>query len=54
MTVVDTGTTHRQPGMPEVPEPGRVVEVRGATWAVADVRTQGLLRKGNSDKGREE
>lgn len=29
---------------PPVPEPGQVVEVRGATWAVAGVRTQGLSR----------
>ena len=37
--------------MPEVPEPGRVVEVRGATWAVADVRPQGLPRS-PADEGR--
>lgn len=30
--------------IPELPEPGRVVEVRGATWAVTEVREQGLLR----------
>lgn len=35
---------HRQSRMPEFPEPGRVVEVRGATWAVADVKDQGLPR----------
>ncbi len=29
---------------PPVPEPGQVVEVRGSTWAVADVRAQGLGR----------
>lgn len=29
---------------PPLPDPGDVVEVRGSTWAVADVRTQGLLR----------
>lgn len=34
---------HPQP-LPEVPEPGRIVEVRGSTWAVADVQTQGLPR----------
>ena len=28
----------------EVPEPGQVVEVRGSTWAVANVTEQGLLR----------
>lgn len=27
-----------------LPEPGQVVEVRGSTWAVADVRAQGLPR----------
>lgn len=32
------------PGLPAVPEPGQVVEVRGSTWAVAEVRRQGLLR----------
>jgi superfamily II DNA or RNA helicase len=37
-------TEHRQPALPELPEPGRVVEVRGATWAVADVKRQGLPR----------
>jgi len=31
-------------GTPVVPEPGQVVTVRGATWAVADVRQQGLPR----------
>ena len=30
--------------MPTVPEPGQVVEVRGSTWAVANVRVQGLPR----------
>lgn len=34
-----TGTQH-----PPVPEPGQVVNVRGSTWAVADVRQQGLPR----------
>lgn len=29
---------------PALPEPGQVVEVRGSTWAVADVRAQGLPR----------
>ena len=29
---------------PSVPEPGQVVAVRGSTWAVADVRAQGLPR----------
>lgn len=31
-------------GLPPVPDPGQVVEVRGSTWAVADVRQQGLPR----------
>ena len=31
-------------GIPEVPEPGRVVHVRGSTWAVADAREQALPR----------
>ena len=30
--------------MPPLPEQGQVVNVRGATWAVADVRAQGLPR----------
>jgi superfamily II DNA or RNA helicase len=30
--------------IPEVPERGQVVNVRGVTWAVADVRAQGLPR----------
>lgn len=30
--------------LPPVPEPGQVVNVRGSTWAVADVRQQGLVR----------
>ncbi|MGS2807726.1 MULTISPECIES: DISARM system SNF2-like helicase DrmD [Nocardia] len=30
--------------MPEVPSPGRVVKVRGSTWAVTNVETQGLPR----------
>ena len=31
-------------GPASVPEPGQVVQVRGATWAVTDVREQGLSR----------
>ena len=31
-------------GPASVPEPGQVVQVRGATWAVTDVREQGLPR----------
>lgn len=30
--------------MPSLPEPGQVVEVRGSTWAVANVQAQGLPR----------
>jgi hypothetical protein len=30
--------------VPPVPEPGQVVTVRGSTWAVTDVREQGLPR----------
>ncbi|MBL3668428.1 DEAD/DEAH box helicase family protein [Streptomyces sp. M2CJ-2] len=32
------------PHLPSVPEPGQVVNVRGSTWAVTDVRQQGLPR----------
>ena len=31
-------------GTPPLPEPGQVVEVRGSTWAVANVQPQGLPR----------
>jgi superfamily II DNA or RNA helicase len=41
MTVVPSDT---RVAVPPLPEPGQVVEVRGATWAVADVRQQGLPR----------
>lgn len=44
-------TQDRQSGRPEVPEPGRIVEVRGATWAVSDIRQQGLPRS-PADEGR--
>ncbi|MDR0990288.1 MAG: DEAD/DEAH box helicase, partial [Propionibacteriaceae bacterium] len=37
--------------IPEIPEVGRIVEVRGATWAVTDVRDQGL-RRSPADEGR--
>lgn len=30
--------------LPPIPEPGQVVNVRGSTWAVTDVRQQGLPR----------
>ncbi|GAA4758567.1 DISARM system SNF2-like helicase DrmD [Gordonia alkaliphila] len=35
--------------MPTVPEPGQVVEVRGSTWAVANVQPQGLPRSPADD-----
>lgn len=38
MTIVESGLA------PPVPEPGQVVEVRGSTWAVANVQLQGLPR----------
>jgi superfamily II DNA or RNA helicase len=44
VTADQAALPHRQSRLPEVPEPGRVVEVRGATWAVADVKRQGLPR----------
>lgn len=31
-------------GLPTLPEPGQVVEVRGSTWAVSNVQAQGLPR----------
>lgn len=31
-------------GLPPLPEPGQVVNVRGSTWAVVEVRQQGLPR----------
>ncbi|MDR3661311.1 MAG: DISARM system SNF2-like helicase DrmD, partial [Mycobacterium sp.] len=34
---------------PSLPEPGQVVEVRGATWAVTDVAAQGLPRSPADD-----
>ena len=44
MTAGTPSTSTADPTTPSVPEPGQIVEVRGSTWAVADVRTQGLLR----------
>ena len=35
--------------MPALPEPGQVVEVRGSTWAVANVLAQGLPRSPADD-----
>lgn len=39
MTAIDI-----RAAVPELPEAGQVVEVRGSTWAVANVRPQGLPR----------
>ncbi|MGW9565165.1 DISARM system SNF2-like helicase DrmD [Prescottella equi] len=36
-------------GGPALPEPGQVVEVRGSTWAVANVQPQGLPRSSADD-----
>ncbi|MEY9935411.1 superfamily II DNA or RNA helicase [Catenulispora sp. GP43] len=44
MTAAAEATQDTTGGMPPVPEPGQIVTVRGATWAVADVRRQGLPR----------
>ncbi|MEH0625046.1 DISARM system SNF2-like helicase DrmD [Streptomyces stelliscabiei] len=50
MTVASEQRSQGQPGdgqpaaLPPVPESGQVVNVRGSTWAVADVRQQGLPR----------
>ena len=46
------GTPDRQPP-PACPQVGQVVSVRGATWAVADVVEQGLVRS-PADDGRAE
>ena len=43
----------RRPGpalsVPALPEPGQVVQVRGAVWAVTEVEAQGLLRSPADD-----
>lgn len=44
----EQGSGVKQPALPEV---GSVVEVRGSTWAVTDVRAQGLSRS-PADEGR--
>lgn len=48
VTGVDTAAfVDSHPGkakLPPLPEPGQVVEVRGSTWAVANVQAQGLPR----------
>jgi superfamily II DNA or RNA helicase len=43
-TLVDERTQSTRPALPTLPEPGQVVEVRGSTWAVANVQAQGLPR----------
>ncbi|RWU85192.1 DNA helicase [Janibacter hoylei PVAS-1] len=42
-TSTNSATASRQP-RPELPQAGHVVSVRGSTWAVTEVTTQGLLR----------
>jgi superfamily II DNA or RNA helicase len=44
MTVTSEQRTRPDAAQPPVPETGQVVNVRGSTWAVADVRQQGLPR----------
>lgn len=48
VTGVETAVlVDKHPGrgkLPPLPEPGQVVEVRGSTWAVANVQAQGLPR----------
>lgn len=50
MTGVETATLAEErpkiigSALPTLPEPGQVVEVRGSTWAVANVQAQGLPR----------
>ncbi|HIV57446.1 MAG TPA: DISARM system SNF2-like helicase DrmD [Candidatus Stackebrandtia faecavium] len=41
---LSTDTANTETSLPRLPEPGQVVNVRGATWAVTDVREQGLSR----------
>jgi superfamily II DNA or RNA helicase len=43
-TVAAESSKRSTSAIPPLPEPGQVVEVRGSTWAVADVRAQGLPR----------
>ncbi len=40
----DESTAGVTTALPTLPEPGQVVEVRGSTWAVANVQAQGLPR----------
>ncbi|WP_026927076.1 DISARM system SNF2-like helicase DrmD [Granulicoccus phenolivorans] len=43
-TLVDERQENSRAVLPTLPEPGQVVEVRGSTWAVANVQAQGLPR----------
>ena len=52
MVAVDTPVDEERwedPKAPLLPEPGQVVEVRGSTWAVANVQAQGLPRSPADD-----
>lgn len=42
--LVDERPQSAKPALPALPELGQVVEVRGSTWAVANVQAQGLPR----------
>jgi len=44
VTIVPEHTPSGWHAMPLAPEPGQIVNARGSTWAVADVRRQGLPR----------
>ena len=44
VTIAPEHTPSNENPMPLAPEPGQIVNVRGSTWAVADVRRQGLPR----------
>ncbi|PWF84030.1 DNA helicase [Kocuria rosea] len=44
ITAPEETEVHSGSGLPPVPEPGQVVEVRGSRWAVADIQVQGLNR----------
>lgn len=43
-TLADERLKSKGSTLPTLPEPGQVVEVRGSTWAVANVQVQGLPR----------
>ncbi|WP_225220238.1 DISARM system SNF2-like helicase DrmD [Oerskovia merdavium] len=50
-TAIDPTAAEVRPAGPLVPEPGQVVTVRGSTWAITDIRRQGLPRS-PADEGR--